>query len=111
MPSATRNTKANNGTAESDPGKPRMWLNTSADNPMVAAKDSTLAPTITSGATTALSSAISTSRMTSDGLAPHLGFGPERETVLQHRAGQCLDVIGHDVVATAGRRPASGYPL
>ena len=64
MPSATRNTNAYSGMLGSPPGKPNTWLNTSAEAPSVAANDSTLASSSTSGATTARSSTIRTRKIT-----------------------------------------------
>ena len=65
MPRATRNTNAYSGVEGSDPGKSKTWLNTSAATPSVAANDTTLASTSSTGATTERSSSISTTRITS----------------------------------------------
>ncbi len=64
MPSATRNTKPNSGTAGSAPGKPNRKRNTSAEIPNVAAKDRMLAASSTAGATRLRSSRARTTKMT-----------------------------------------------
>ena len=61
MPSATRKTKANSGTAGSAPGKSNSWLKTSADTPSAAPKDSTVANTSSRAAIRDRSNRISTS--------------------------------------------------
>ena len=64
MPSATRNTNANNGNDGSAPAKPKTWSNTSAQTPSVAKNDSTTVATSSSGATIARSSSASTRKIT-----------------------------------------------
>ena len=61
MPSATRNTNANSGTAGSAPGKLNTWLKTNADTPRAAPKDSTVATVSSSAATSDRSSRMRTS--------------------------------------------------